>query len=276
MPGSTAVANSLLAEHARLSPVRTFPIAVTPGALAAACRGIDRDRREVVLRRDRVVTDEQVVHGALLNDAMMPDASVATSVTSVSPIISAAAVDAVRCGLRRAFRCRASSRPVRDDAGELHRPLGRHLLTALRTHITSTITRRSGLMSAPPRNARMRRAMPRPPRAVAEQPVRQREERPEDHRQQEDGQRDTGDINDDRRGRAATRRETPMNMRSTPTPIQIRTLVVPRPARRCRTGSRRIRARPTRARRSSSTGRARRRTGRGGGPGPTGGSTRAC
>ncbi len=34
---------------------------------------------------------------------MIPAASVATSVTSASPIISAAAVEAVRCGLRRAF-----------------------------------------------------------------------------------------------------------------------------------------------------------------------------
>ena len=33
----------------------------------------------------------------------MPAASTATSVTRASPIISAAAVDAVRCGLRRAL-----------------------------------------------------------------------------------------------------------------------------------------------------------------------------
>ena len=35
MPGSTAVANSLLPKT-RTSPVRTLPIAVTPGAFAAA------------------------------------------------------------------------------------------------------------------------------------------------------------------------------------------------------------------------------------------------
>ena len=45
---------------------------------------------------------------------MIPAASVATSVTSASPIISAAAVDAVRCGLRRcvvASRARPAAPP---------------------------------------------------------------------------------------------------------------------------------------------------------------------
>ena len=40
---------------------------------------------------------------APLNDATIPEASVATRVTSARPIISAAAVDAVRCGFRRAL-----------------------------------------------------------------------------------------------------------------------------------------------------------------------------
>ena len=41
---------------------------------------------------------------------VIPAASVATSVTSASPIISAAAVEAVRCGLRRALS--RASRPA--------------------------------------------------------------------------------------------------------------------------------------------------------------------
>jgi hypothetical protein len=36
---------------------------------------------------------------------VIPAASVATSVTSASPIISAEAVDAVRCGFLREFSC---------------------------------------------------------------------------------------------------------------------------------------------------------------------------
>ena len=40
---------------------------------------------------------------APVNDCTMPAASVATRVTSARPIMSAAAVEAVRCGLRRLF-----------------------------------------------------------------------------------------------------------------------------------------------------------------------------
>ena len=51
---------------------------------------------------------------------MIPAASVATRVTSASPIISAAAVDAVRCGFRRALS-RASARPHRRSASPASR-----------------------------------------------------------------------------------------------------------------------------------------------------------
>ena len=102
------VANSVARRRRRTSPVRDVPDRRHPGRLGRGRGRVDRDRREVVLRRDRVVARRTDRSRRLVNDAMMPDASVATSVTSVRPIISAAAVDAVRCGLRRVLS-RASS-----------------------------------------------------------------------------------------------------------------------------------------------------------------------
>ena len=84
-------------------------------------------------------------------------------VTSAIPIISAAAVAAVRPGFRRAF-----SRPIRlirvdgSTPGNSIGHSGCHFVTALRTHMTSTISASSGL-SAPSRNAPTRpRAAPGP------------------------------------------------------------------------------------------------------------------
>ena len=72
----------------------------------------DRDGRVVVLGRDRVVGREDVVDRARGRSTRSPAASTATSVTSARPIISAAAVEAVRCGLRRALsRARRPATP---------------------------------------------------------------------------------------------------------------------------------------------------------------------
>ena len=62
--GLTAVAKKFL-PNARASPVRTFATASTPGDLRDRVGGCDRDRVEVVLRRDRVVrVRPDLVHGA--------------------------------------------------------------------------------------------------------------------------------------------------------------------------------------------------------------------
>ena len=91
---------------------------------------------------------------------MIPAASTATSVTSASPIISAAAVDAVRCGLRRAF-----SRAMRSSRGPAGRPGTRAAtpaprVTFDRSHITRTISASSRLRTRP---RRARGAAPPPP-----------------------------------------------------------------------------------------------------------------
>ena len=89
---------------------------------------------------------------ASLFDTRRPLASTEMNVTSAIPIISAAAVAAVRPGLRRAF-----SRPmrlIRRDGSTPGNSIGHsgfHFVTALRTHIGSTISRSSGLSKAPSR-----------------------------------------------------------------------------------------------------------------------------
>ena len=119
---------------------------------------------------------------------MIPAASVATSVTSASPIISAAAVDAVRCGFRRAFS--APTRVVErsgDDPRELRRPLGlppRQRLAEPHDEDDHQHERVDQRTSEEREDAQERAA--RPPGAVAEKPVREREERPDDDREQED------------------------------------------------------------------------------------------
>ncbi len=76
------------------------------------------------------------------------------NVTSAIPIISAAAVAAVRPGFRREF-----SRPIRlirrdgSTPGNSIGHSGCHFVTALRTHIGTTISSSSGLIKAPRRNA---------------------------------------------------------------------------------------------------------------------------
>src|SRR5215218_8492385 len=67
----------------------------------------------------------------------MPAASTATSVTSARPIISAAAVDAVRCGLRRAFsRASVPATPPNRDEGQP-------------SHAASGVTSRSASKATP-------------------------------------------------------------------------------------------------------------------------------
>ena len=97
---------------------------------------------------------------------MIPDASVATRVTSARPIISAAAVDAVRCGFRRAF-----SRPTRVvepsgiTPGKSAGHSGVQLVVSLRTAITTTIASTKGF-HAPATNASTRfQAAPGPQNA---------------------------------------------------------------------------------------------------------------
>ena len=195
--------------------------------------GVDRDRREVVLRGDREVGSDDFQRSltAPRNDATIPAASVATSVTSASPIISAAAVDAVRCGLRREFsvRCAPSIHPARRrgtrratrDASVLPRA----------EHITSTTRRTIGLISAPSRNAPIR---------CAGLPGPQAPQRRSQYGSVKNGQTSTlsrntdqraiGDISDASAGiRRVVTRATPKKTSSTPTPIQRSTLVVPSP-----------------------------------------------
>ncbi len=84
------------------SPVRTLAIASTPGAFAAASAavvGIGSKLFWAVIAYAAVNSSST----ALVKVEMIPWASTATKVTSASPIISAAAVEAVRCGLRRAL-----------------------------------------------------------------------------------------------------------------------------------------------------------------------------
>ena len=163
---------------------------------------------------------------------MIPAASVATSVTSARPIISAAAVDAVRCGFRRAF-----SAPTRDversgtTPGNSTGHSGSHRLTALRIHIRSTITRISGLRIAPPRNARMRSpTSPGPHAPLRSSQYGSVKKGQKTTEKRKTAQRATGDMTTARRGisRVETR-ATPKKTSSTPTPIHRSTLVVPRP-----------------------------------------------
>ncbi len=96
----------------------------------------------------------------------MPAASVATSVTSARPIISAAAVEAVRCGLRRALSVpvvavtRSGTTP-----GNSIGHSGVHDVRPRLAHITSTSARSSGLSTAPRTNAPTRRAAAPGPQA---------------------------------------------------------------------------------------------------------------
>jgi hypothetical protein len=105
-------------------------------------------------------------------------------VTSASPIIRAAAVEAVRCGLRRAF-----SVPTRDversgiTPGNSIGHSGSQLLTAFRIHITEHDREQERVEERAAENATMRRPIrARPARSVAQEPARQREERPHDRR----------------------------------------------------------------------------------------------
>ena len=108
---------------------------------------------------------------------MIPAASTATRVTSASPIISAAAVEAVRCGLRavlRAMRFIASAarRGTRGQSGSQAR-------TARRSHREDDQEE-----ERVEHGAEHERADPLPVAgpegAVAQQPVRQRAERPDE------------------------------------------------------------------------------------------------
>ncbi|MGZ4582521.1 MAG: hypothetical protein ACXVXG_17950 [Nocardioidaceae bacterium] len=88
------------------------------------------------------------------NDAFNDEANTATVMTSPRPIISAAAVDAVRCGLRIAFcRARAPTVPPRRGSGA---PMTRAIGRAIR-----------GLSAVTPRNVastpRPRTRIPEPP-----------------------------------------------------------------------------------------------------------------
>ena len=96
---------------------------------------------EAVRRGERVVGRELLVDRASSKCDFSPAASTATSVTSASPIISAAAVEAVRAGLRIAFS--RASRPAR--AAERAR-------RASRARDASGRTRR-GASSATPMNS---------------------------------------------------------------------------------------------------------------------------
>jgi hypothetical protein len=84
---------------------------------------------------------------------MMPAPSVATSVTSASPIISAAAVDAVRDGSRRLF-CPPipAAGPSISTPGNSAGHSGCHEVTRRRSAINVTTTSSTGFSTAPSTN----------------------------------------------------------------------------------------------------------------------------
>ena len=138
---------------------------------------------EVVLRSDRIVAGEDVVRRRYVNDWTMPAASVATSVTSARPIISAAAVDAVRCGFR--FELSSAVRAVHAvrtrHRGTRRATLDAHRETARTRHHRENDDEHDRVQERPPpRKARTRFPVgPHGPQsAVPQQPVRKQEEGP--------------------------------------------------------------------------------------------------
>ena len=123
----------------------------------------------------------------------MPCPSTATSVTSARPIISAAAVEAVRCGFRRRVvppELRTGTRPGRTPGNSAGHS-GRQEVTVRRSHIASTTTKRPGLRMAPPTKARTRLpARDRvPKRRTAASQKRQQPQRPDDRGENDQGTR---------------------------------------------------------------------------------------
>ena len=98
----------------------------------------------------------------------MPAASSATSVTSASPIISAAAVDAVRCGLRRALS--RASQPAVPPTFVAGQPRAHASGRMNRTESIETPTKISERADAHPDEHALR------PEVLAEQAVEQRRE----------------------------------------------------------------------------------------------------
>ena len=90
---------------------------LTPAADAERLVGGGRERAAAVLGRDDVVGVDLLLDGVSV-EPRRPAPSVATTVTSARPIISAAAVEAVRPGLRSAFsRASRPGEPPKRAAG---------------------------------------------------------------------------------------------------------------------------------------------------------------
>jgi hypothetical protein len=83
------------------------------GHLASGLGARRRDRREAVGVLDHQLALEAVVDGVAI-ELLIPAAKTVTKATTARPIISAAAVTAVRAGLRCVFS--RASRPVRRAA----------------------------------------------------------------------------------------------------------------------------------------------------------------
>ena len=82
--------------------------------LGQRLRRRERERVKPFGRGQRVVARRRARSTALSNEVGGPGARIATNVTSARPIISAAAVDAVRCG----FRIALSRASLPGDAGD--------------------------------------------------------------------------------------------------------------------------------------------------------------
>ena len=155
---------------------------------------------------------------------MMPAASVATSVTSASPIIRAAAVDAVRCGLRRALSRRSCRHLVGQDPGNSIGHSGPRGRAAQPHQSTSTAGRVEHAPEEAPRTASQ-------PQRRAGEPVRQQPERPDETVTRRDPARRwpesaSAGMN------GAESSATPMKIRSVPRIMKSSTCVVSSPARR--------------------------------------------
>ena len=169
-----------LAEGAALAGALAGDDGRDPGFAQRVCRG-DRGGREAVLGGEHVVAAELARDRPDRTRLAAPGASTATVVTSASPIISAAAVEAVRPGLRIAFeRARRPATPPIRVAGQPRTSasgramLGRDHRDAEEEpeHADAEQEQAGAGRQRPRRRRRRRRARARPRRRRARPPAR--------------------------------------------------------------------------------------------------------
>jgi hypothetical protein len=169
---------------------------------------------------------------AFVNVAMIPCARTATSVTNASPIISAAAVDAVRCGFRFVF-CVPTLFAVRSGRtpGNSIGHSGVHDVITLLSHMTSTSTASTGLRSVPPIPASTRRRTPPGPHAARRWSQNGSVKKGQNTIESKTTAHVPIGLTTAASGRAtlAENMATPRKIRSAPTPSHNSTWVVPRP-----------------------------------------------